>query len=483
MNATVITLKVLVAVVLLASAPLALKRRWRLFLALPLCVFQGFVPGMQVAGVPIPLAFWGGLMLWPELVREIRVVASWKPTLYLLGIVALYTVSLLWSPTPKLGLQPIGYFLQFLVIFAAVVTEGRRDEGLIVRLLVVTLVMSLVEAALVVAGRLSAGIKFTFLLSPVAKWLVTPNIIDNLFTGNFNGVMDPTKSGGVFINANVAATFLGICACTALGLALHLRRRWLGVLGAILLSAVLFTGSKAGLMLAVAVPILMLHAISLRYRGWRNRLRMLMAAVVIGGAIGWLGPKAIHIGETSAYAQLGTFLQKSNMTLSAREEIWQYGAQAFKQHPLKGQGFGGWQKDFPRYARKVGLEPDLPPENSIIYLWSQGGGLAALLALAFIYEVLTIGWRQIRIRSSPTFGLSLAMTAAYLWTFVRGMGSNDTLLGDIHMSPVLATLLALGYLQRRFVAEPAGHSLRAHDGESHRDSGTAYATYAPRPLP
>ena len=448
MNGAVTTLKVLVAIVLLASAPIALKRRWRLFLAIPLTVFQIFVPGIQVAGVPIPLAFWGGLMLWPEVVTEFRIIVSWKPTLYVLGIVLFYTVSLLWSPDRKLGLQPIGYFAEFLIVFAAVVTEGRRDEMLIIRLLIVTAAFSLIEALLVTVGLLSPGMKISFLLTPLAKWVITPNILDNLFTGSFNGVMDPTKSGGMFMNANVAATFLGVVACTTFGLALHLRRKWLGVLAGVLLGAIAFTGSKAGLILAVAVPLLALHFISIRYRAWRNRIRMTMAGIIILGIIGWLGPKAIQVGESSSYVALSVFAKKSDSSLSTRLEIWQYGAQAFMRHPFRGQGFGGWQENFPRYARKVGLSGGLPPQNTIIYLWSQGGALAALLGLALIYEVLKIGFRQTRNPDAPAFGLSLAMTAAFLWAFVRGMGSNFTLLGDVHMSPLLATLLALGYLQR-----------------------------------
>ncbi len=448
MNATVITLKVLVAVVLLASAPLALKRRWRLFLAIPLCVFQGFVPGMQVAGVPIPLAFWGGLMLWPELVREIQVVISWKPTLCLLGIVLLYAVSLIWSPDPKLGLQPIGYFLQFLVIFAAVVTEGRRDPALILRLLVATVALSLAEAALVVVGARFPGLKFTFLLSPVARWVISPNIIDNLFTGRFNGVIDPSKSGGLFVNANVAATFLGMAACVATGLALHLRRRWLSGVGLILLVSVAFTGSKGGLILAGIIPILVLHAISLRYHQWRNRLRMAMVGIVIGGILGWFVPKALQATEAGGFRVLGAFLQRSEMTFGSRRQIWAYSAQAFMEHPVKGQGFGGWQQAFPKYARKVGISSDTPPEDTIIYLWSQAGLLAAMLGLGFIYQVLKIGWRQIRDPYAPAFGLSLGMTAAFLWAFVRGMGSNFGLIGEIHMSPLLAASLGISYLVR-----------------------------------
>ena len=483
MNGTVTTLKVLIAIVLLASAPVALKRRWRLFLAIPLSVFQVFIPGMQVAGVPIPLAFWGGLMLWPEVVTEFRVIVGWKPTLYVLGIILLYTTSLIWSPDRKMGLQPIGYFAQFLIIFAAVVTEGRRDERLIVRLLIATAALSVAEAFLVTVGRFSPGMKLSFLLTPVAKWVITPSIIDSLFTGSFNGVMDPTKSGGMFVNANVAATFLGVVACTAFGLSLHLRRKWVGVLGGLLLGAIAFTGSKAGLILAVAVPVVALHFISLRYRGWRNRIRMTMVGVIVLGLIGWLGPKAMHVGEASSYAALSSFAKKSDVSLSSRLKIWEYGAQAFVRHPFKGQGFGGWQENFPRYARTVGLSPGLPPQNTIIYLWSQGGLLAALLGLALIYQILVIGVRQIGNPEAPAFGLSLAMTAAFAWTFARGMGSNFTLLGDVHMSPILATLLALGYLQRRPHSRAERNRTLAQDFPVSSKFVAPYAAHTSAPAP
>jgi O-antigen ligase len=453
LNGADITLKVLVAIVLLASAPLALKRRWRLFLALPLSVFQGFVPWSEVAGVPIPLAFWGGLMLWPDLIWEFKNVVSWKLTACVVGIVVLYALSILGSPDRKLGLQPIGYFLQFLVIFSAVVAEGRHDQKIILRLLVVTVAFGLVQAVAVVAFRIMPGLKLGFYLSSVSRWFISPNSLDRLFTVAQNNVLDPAKSGGLIItDANDGSAILGVLAFIALGLALQLRKRWLGVACMVLLGAIVFTGSKAGVVTAVVLPVIALHMISLRYRAWRNRLRMTMIAIMVAGALVWLGPKAIEVGDSSSYRALSAFLSRSDATLSIREKIWSYGLQAFVQQPFLGQGFGGWQLGFTRYAYKVGLYADFPPHNTYIYLWSQGGLLAALLGLAFTFAVLRFGLRQMREPRSQAFGLNLAMTMAFLWTFVHGMGNNTGLLGEMHMSSVLASLLALGYVHRRAFA-------------------------------
>jgi O-antigen ligase len=454
MNAALITLKVLVAIVLLASAPLALSLRWRLFLAIPLSVFQGFVPWIEVGGVPIPIAFWGGLMVWPEFVREFKSVVAWKPTAYVIGIVILYIVSLLWSPNRKLGLQPIGYLCQFVVIFSAVLSEGRRDEKSVLRLLVVTVVFGLVQALAVVIFRIMPGIKLAYYLSAPARWIISPNVVDKLFSLQDTNILAPEKSGGLGLaDANDGAAYLGILAFMAFGLALYLRKRWLGAASLGILGAVAFTGSKAALLAAVALPVIALHLIALRYRGWRNRLRMAMVAIMLAGTLAWLGPKAVQVNQN--YRALSVFLTKSDATLSIREKIWTYGLQAFLHQPFLGQGFGGWQRDFPHYAHKVGIELDLPPHNTFIYLWSQGTLLAALLGIGFMYQVLRFGWRQMRDPRSEAFGLSLAMTMAILWTLINGMGNNSGLVGDVHMSPLLASLLALTYLHRRALSATA----------------------------
>lgn len=389
-------------------------------------------------------------MLWPELIREFRNVVRWKPTAYILAIVLLYVASLMWSPDRKLGLQPIGYFMQFLVIFAAVVTEGRREESAISRLLVVTLGFGLIQALSIVMFRVIPGLKLEFYLSSVAKWFISPKGIHIMLLKGQDNVLSAGKSGGMFgLDADICAPFLGILAFIAFGLALQYRRRWLAVLGLIFLGAVPFAGSKAGLMLAVALPILALQAISWQYRRWRSVLRLAMLGIVLGGIVAWLGPRAFEASEVGGYRVLSALLVRSDVTLRTREKIWAFAPQVFAEHPFLGQGFGGWEKSILPYARKVGLsEGHFPPHNTIIYLWSQGGLLAALFGLGFICEVLSLGWRQMRQPNEAAFGFALAMTFGFLWSFVQGMGENYGLLGDVHMSPLLACMLALAYLHR-----------------------------------
>ena len=482
MNTFSVALQVVLAVIIMTTIPLALKRRWRLFVALPLSVFQIFVPGIAIAGYAVPLSFWAGLTLWPDFVREFKRVVTWKPTAYIFGIVLLDFVSLLWSPTPKLALQPVGYSLMFLVIFSAIISEARRDNEVILRLLKITVLLALFQAASVVVFLVMPGLKLAFLISNLAKWFISPHVLSVLFTTGQNNVLNPDKSGGMIaVDANGVATYLGGLSFTALGLALYLRKRWLGVVGLALLLSVFFTGSKAGLLIAISLFLFALQTISTRYKRWRNRLRMAMVGIVLVGTVAWLGPKAIEATQVGQYRALASFVSRSNSTFASRVEIWAYTLQVFPQHPFRGQGFGGWQQGWPQYARTIGFGLNMAPQNTLIYLWSQSGLLAAVLAIAFIYEVMRIGWRQMHDPSLSVFILSLMITMTFLWDFVQGMGENFGLLGITSMTPLLASLLALAYLQRKHERTNTKHQIQVAQPDLYRQNAIA-TVFDPQPF-
>ena len=94
-----------------------------------------------------------------------------------------------------------------------------------------------------------------FLRSSAADWLVGP-AADALFSGMRNNVLDPAKAGGLFVNGNAASllgglSLLGFLVAHRLG---HGRRHLLGA--AVCLAGVVMTGSKTGLVLVVALPLL-----------------------------------------------------------------------------------------------------------------------------------------------------------------------------------------------------------------------------------
>jgi len=123
-----------------------------------------------------------------------------------------------------------------------------------------------------------------------------------------------------------------------------------------------------------------------------------------------------------------------------------YALQAFSECSLLGQGFGGWQAGFPHYAESIGIRTGFPPHNTLICLWSQGGLVAAILGAAFM-AYIAMFWFLLVVRSGPSsFGVAIAGGGTFAFAFILGMGTNFGLVGEIHMSPVLASLLAMGYV-------------------------------------
>lgn len=416
-------------------------RRWRLFFAIPASVLQLYLPGAGIGGFMPPLALLGGLALWPEFIRGIRILVKWPPTLILAIILLTYIVSLLWSVDIRMGMRAIIYLWVFLAIFAAIVLQLRRNERVVWNLLNITVLLAIMEAVLVIAFRISPDLEMVFLHSDLARLFINPNVIDVLFTDGQNNVLDPAKAGGFFTNGNVAGAYLWIMAMVSFLLGEWKRLRLMYLSSVFLLVAALFTGSKVVILLiAVLTPVVFMPIF------WHSRKRApaFVIMILMIGLVSSLGILAsLLFGDYHDIAQT-SLLQKSDSAFDIRIQIWQYGIQAFPNSPILGQGFGGWQQEYPRYAEFVGISKNYPPHNTWIYLWSQGGLLAALMGVGFVLSVVICGVRNLTHRTHmKSVSISVAMLAAYCWVFVHGMGTNFGLIGEEHMVPVLAVLLAL----------------------------------------
>jgi O-antigen ligase len=245
--------------------------------------------------------------------------------------------------------------------------------------------------------------------------------------------------------ANGAPAFLGMTAFVGWGLSLAYRRRALRAIAALLWLAVFFTGSKAGIVLA----LLLLFAGYLVWHGSNRRLSIGRVTTLCGSLV------VAVLGAGFGLSQLAQsdFAQDSGETLDIRVVIWTHAVHEFLAHPLLGQGFGGWEQSFTPYAAKLGIPENFPPHNTLISLWSQSGILAALIGLVFMYAVLAFGLRTLRTKSPELQALGLGTTLAFLWAFIQGMGENWGIVGDLHMQPMLASALGLTYVRYRLYTQ------------------------------
>jgi O-antigen ligase len=281
---------------------------------------------------------------------------------------------------------------------------------------------------MVMVFRVLPGIESRFLHSFIARIFISSNVLDLLFTdGTKNNVLDPTKAGGVFVNANIASVFLGFCAIVSWhsakqsGSALE---RSVAVLDWI---AVFFTGSKAGAALAVAVPLALSFI----------RLRRLSPALIITLCVSC---GLVSIALVLFWDMLMRYQHVSEDTLGTRVIIWNFATMMLQEHPIFGLGFGGWDLDFPFYAANHGISKSFPAHNSLLIAWSQSG-IAAVLAgvwwMGAVYAALLRGFKL----GHGERNLALGIAGAFTWYLAEGFGENMGLLGEVHLTPMLGALL------------------------------------------
>jgi Lipid A core - O-antigen ligase and related enzymes len=347
----------------------------------------------------------------------------------LLALLALRLVATTWSPEPRAALQPIvllGQFVISIVLLSQLLRSGVEPLRRIQRWYWPWIVA---EACLVVLFRFLPALEEAFLRS-VGGFFAGQNTVTALFGDSPNNVLDVAKSGGVFVNANVAAMFLGVNGLAALAVSSLTGTRWVRIVGIVALLAVPFTGSKSATVLAAVLP-LVAFAVALLSRGTTPRLLR---------HIGFAAGASIAVGVL-VLATRRDFLDAMIAAFVGRTAIWQFGAEAFRERPILGLGYGGWDAGFGQYAVERGIyDPTFPPHNLLLAAWAATGiaGVALTIAyLAFLYRMLSKG-----VRCRGDRGFVVYAGAALAWVAIQGMGENTDIFGDIHQIPIVALLIA-----------------------------------------
>jgi len=393
---------------------------------------------LPVLGIYPSLALLGWLACWRQALGSALWNWAWMRALLVLTL--LQAASLYWAPSPMLGVRYLIYLLP-LPLAAHVFYRLERDEPAVARrCLFVLLASSALEAVLVIAFRVLPSVEIAFLTRPLARLFVSPNTLDALFYEGRNNVLDAAKSGGLFVNANIAAAYLGMASIAAWYFG---RARGSATLRAVAVldwTAVLFTGSKAGLLCGLGVPAL-LGAVGVL------RTQRVNPLVVFAGVL------ALAVGASSLVSPLGLELiddyrYDTLATLGSREQIWSYATRMIAEHPVAGLGFGGWEQRFTLNAFTPGVPTTVPPHNSLFILWLESGLPGLLGGLALIAAVYAAAARISGSRDVDTRTLAVGIAGAFTWYLVQGLGENFGLIGEAHMTPLLGALL--GTLCARF---------------------------------
>lgn len=387
---------------------------------------------IPVAGVYLSGSHLAALATWRAAGQGI----VWKQTWFraCLAMIAIQGVSAAWSPNPVQAVRQVMYSAIFVLLVPSIYNLVRAHPERVRKAMIIALYSTLIEAFLVIVFRALPGMKIAFLVSPLSRFFMSANVASDMFTGAYS-LADPGKSGGFFLNANVGAVFLGVSSMLAWGSALLCRSRGLAAVAAIDFLAVLAAGSKA----AIGIGCLMIALIYIIKIARAKQMGIGVAALIcFGGVAAILGgvflvPLLLH----SRYAS------GSTETLMTRFAIWDFGFGVLKAHVLTGLGFGGWELQWPGYAFSRGLSPLFPPHNAFLALFVQSGIIAPITGAVFIVTTLRFAWRDIGHDDEAYRRFSLGAFAALLWIFVQAQGENFGLVGEVHLTPLFAAVMAL----------------------------------------
>jgi O-antigen ligase len=399
-----------------------------------------------------------------------------------LGLLTAVTgFSLLWAlPSGiHLGVATVLYGVVFLLWLREVIVVARDDPGMLDTVILWAIPGVAVQSVLTIIFRVSPAIEERFLDSGLAPVTVGP-AAEHSYADVAGNVIDPNKSGGLFVNGNVASLFGGVAALLLCVAARRTMHRWIYVFAALSLAGSVFTGSKSALAIGTGCALVILFL---------PRIRK-VSAVLAAVSIVLVMPVAFSALTGVVDRLAPTFYAATGSSYGTREQLWTRAAQMFQESPVLGPGFGGWIE---RVGR-VGSRADLPPHNILIATWAYSGIVAAVLAIVFMVAAIAFGLRvaaaqpTIRDRRTAVFALY-----AIAWVFLHGMGDNTTLYIDRHGMILVA--VAFGYLYAMqqesvgFVSDetqgtattsaemPGTHRYRRHRG--HAQSGGRRAGRTP----
>lgn len=399
--------------------------------ALSTSIFQVYL--FQIDQVYAPFHLFVSAALTISIAAKCRVACN-KRVACLYALFCLQTMSIFWSPDPRLCIRNMLYFLPFFLIYTTSYVILRDRPGASSRLIYPYAICIFVHSIIVVVFQLHQSTKISYFSSPIASIFVGPNLLDDIRQLGSNA-LDPTKSGGLLPFANQAAALHGISAFVFFSAHRVLRSPFLLMVGIVSWISVFFVGSKSGVLVCITMTLTYFLFMSSK----RNVFAYIVASLVI-----LITAIALPLVVKTIFPDFfDGFLAKVISAFGVRLLIWSFAAEEFLLHPILGHGFGGWELVYPAFARDFLLNPTYPPHNLLICLWTQSGILAPTIAVVFVILVAMNAFGAARDTDLHFHNYGVAAFIAIGWVFVQGMGENWGLVGQQNIQPIVALSLAL----------------------------------------
>lgn len=411
---------------------LMLPHRIRLIGVALLFVPQIWIPGLPEVELATIAVLWTLTTCLAGLTARGRTEASSRLVVIGALFVAATAVSLTWALPQGIdnGLSAVVRGVVFLLWLREVIVVAKDEPGTLDTLTIWLIPGVSAQALLAILFRVSPDTEERFLRSDLARVFVGPQA-EQLYGAMRNNVVYPFKSGGLYVNGNVASLLGAVAGLLLIIAARRTLRRWLYMFAGLSVGGAIFTGSKTAIVLALicALAIIFLpHAL----KAWVALLALWITLLV---------PIMISVGIELLQQYTPAFYADMERSVTGRAPLWRGAGQLFTESPLLGVGFGGWTEQMARFTD----QPELPPHNLISAAWAYSGIIAAMAAIAFLVVAMNFAVRvaaaQPTIRDRRTAVLALCAIA---WVFLHGMADNTTIYGE--QRTMILVALAFGYL-------------------------------------
>ncbi|WP_447907939.1 O-antigen ligase family protein [Serratia fonticola] len=397
-----------------------------LFVLMILSCYQVYL--FRVAGSYIPLSTIAMAMCVPFI--KISKLKDPLFSLFLASII-LNICSVAWSPVFGLWEYQIVFGYVFIITYA--VFKEIDDNGKAFVLIKIFLVSSLLNAFLVILFRFNPDIESVF----IQNFLGLFKNPDRLGFDTFLNVSDVDKAGGVFDNANTAASLHLVCIGLTIMIKSTVRKFIFSFLLSVNIIAVICSGSKSALLIMIGSFMFAFSVSFLNPR--KNNLAIRWFIFVVFLSLFLLF--AYHINDTITSS---TFAKNTTATADDRLNLISFATDMFMQSPLIGLGYGGWQIKIGAFGAQYAVRPDWPPHNSIIEAWATAGIFNSIICILVIFILIKRSLRFIKKSNIP--GASGPLIAV-LGAVAMPLGDPQPFLG----APQLAAPLGIAccYVYRR----------------------------------
>ncbi|MFD0930251.1 O-antigen ligase family protein [Methylophilus glucosoxydans] len=395
-----------------------------------------------VGGIFFSLSFISGIFSIKSLLNIPKVKIPWVYAFIVLELIRL--ISIAWSPNPVEGIRYVLYEIVFLNVALAFAFSTEIKQSTVEKVIKLSLLLVSVNGILIVLFRVTPSIEFGFLRSAVSQFFISKNVLNDFLYVSPNNVYSPDKAGGFFVNANVAAALTGFAAVASWYFAKAVNSQLLKLNAIFLFVVVFFAGSKAAIMMAVGMPFLMIF-IDLFF----SKRSSIGSALLI---IGFLIFSFIAILIVKYFLAGSSFGDATASTFDDRIVMWQFALDQFIKHPIQGLGFGGWAIESAGYAYLNGYRSNLPAHNAFLIIWNQSGFFALIAALYFTVSYLRFFLKKLSLPNEKVVLVAKAVLAGSIWVFIQAQGENFGLIGEAHITPLMAMLV--GYsLRQQFIKD------------------------------